>query len=278
MGVADEADRTLFVGNLDPQVTEELLFELFLQAGPLIKVKIPKDNDGRAKQFAFVNFKHEVSVPYGMNLLNGTKLYGRPLKIQFRSGSTHMNQDGKGNAQNLSPTNTPGRYDRPDQMGSPIFSTPPQMQRSFSSPDSLQKQALMNNMWQLQMQQLQQLNGAFNMGFQQPFGTGGSVVGVGGGGGGGMGTPWQLENQSPRGHRHSHQQESRGGGGGGHHGRDQRYSDGGPERHRRDHGQRTDFYHHDDRSGGRNRDYSERRRDQRDGARDTPRDGRYRRY
>lgn len=31
MGVADEADRTLFVGNLDPQVTEELLFELFLQ-------------------------------------------------------------------------------------------------------------------------------------------------------------------------------------------------------------------------------------------------------
>lgn len=57
-----------------------------LQAGPLIKVKIPKDNDGRAKQFAFVNFKHEVSVPYGMNLLNGTKLYGRPLKIQFRSG------------------------------------------------------------------------------------------------------------------------------------------------------------------------------------------------
>lgn len=36
------------------------------------------------------------------------------------------------------------RYDRPDQMGSPIFSTPPQMQRSFSSPDSLQKQALVS--------------------------------------------------------------------------------------------------------------------------------------
>lgn len=31
MGIADEADRTLFVGNLDSQVTEELLFELFLQ-------------------------------------------------------------------------------------------------------------------------------------------------------------------------------------------------------------------------------------------------------
>ncbi|OWK17972.1 RBM7 [Cervus elaphus hippelaphus] len=82
---AAEADRTLFVGNLETKVTEELLFELFHQAGPVIKVKIPKDKDGKPKQFAFVNFKHEVSVPYAMNLLNGIKLFGRPIKIQFRS-------------------------------------------------------------------------------------------------------------------------------------------------------------------------------------------------
>lgn len=31
MGIEDEADRTLFIRNLDPRVTEELLFELFLQ-------------------------------------------------------------------------------------------------------------------------------------------------------------------------------------------------------------------------------------------------------
>ncbi len=35
MGIADEADRTLFVGNLDPQVTEEVIFELFLQVSVL---------------------------------------------------------------------------------------------------------------------------------------------------------------------------------------------------------------------------------------------------
>lgn len=50
-------------------------------------MKIPKDKDGKPKQFAFVNFKHEVSVPYAMNLLNGIKLFGRPIKIQFRSGN-----------------------------------------------------------------------------------------------------------------------------------------------------------------------------------------------
>ncbi|NXL83407.1 RBM7 protein, partial [Alectura lathami] len=64
------------------------------QAGPVIKVKIPKDRDGKQKQFAFVSFKHEESVPYGMSLLNGIKLYGRPIKIQFRSGSSHASQDG----------------------------------------------------------------------------------------------------------------------------------------------------------------------------------------
>lgn len=31
MGIEDETDRTLFIRNLDSRVTEELLFELFLQ-------------------------------------------------------------------------------------------------------------------------------------------------------------------------------------------------------------------------------------------------------
>uniref|UniRef100_A0A8D2N0W6 RNA binding motif protein 7 n=1 Tax=Zonotrichia albicollis TaxID=44394 RepID=A0A8D2N0W6_ZONAL len=56
-------------------------------------MQIPKDRDGRPKQFAFVNFKHEESVPYGLRLLNGIKLYGRPMRIQFRSGSSHAAQD-----------------------------------------------------------------------------------------------------------------------------------------------------------------------------------------
>ncbi|KAM8795550.1 RNA-binding protein 7 [Eudromia elegans] len=125
---AAEADRTLFVGNLDPKVTEELIFELFHQAGPVIKVKIPKDRDGKPKQFAFVNFKHEESVPYGMSLLNGIKLFGRPLKIQFRAGSSHASPDG--NAP-LAPHAS--RYDRsPDHMA-PV-------QRS---PDNLQRQAML---------------------------------------------------------------------------------------------------------------------------------------
>ncbi|XP_011782177.1 PREDICTED: RNA-binding protein 7 isoform X3 [Colobus angolensis palliatus] len=142
---AAEADRTLFVGNLETKVTEELLFELFHQAGPVIKVKIPKDKDGKPKQFAFVNFKHEVSVPYAMNLLNGIKLYGRPIKIQFRSGSSHASQDvslsyPQHHVGNSSPTSTsPSRYERTmDNM----TSSAQIIQRCFSSPENFQRQAV----------------------------------------------------------------------------------------------------------------------------------------
>lgn len=57
-----------------------------MQAGPLVKTTIPKDSEGKQKSFGFAVYKHEVSVPYAMQLLNGTPLYGRVLHVQFRSG------------------------------------------------------------------------------------------------------------------------------------------------------------------------------------------------
>uniref|UniRef100_A0A8C5PSC3 RRM domain-containing protein n=1 Tax=Leptobrachium leishanense TaxID=445787 RepID=A0A8C5PSC3_9ANUR len=154
---ASEADKTLFVGNLDPRTSEEILFELFLQAGPATKVKIPKDKDGKPKQFAFVNFKHEESVPYGMRLLNGIKLFGRPLKIQYRSGSKHLPQD-SGNA-SFSPqrndnggtpnTTHPTNSSRYDDNGDVLkysgnLSPATNFQRSYSSPENLQRKAVLN--------------------------------------------------------------------------------------------------------------------------------------
>ncbi|XP_069804354.1 RNA-binding protein 7 [Dendropsophus ebraccatus] len=151
MGAA-EADRTLFVGNLDPRATEELLFELFLQAGPALSVKIPKDKDGNPKLFAFVNFKHEESVPYGMSLLNGIKLFGRPLKIQYRSGSSHASQDvnpGSSPHENSGfsgngPSPNGNRYDYNSDMRHD-HSPPVSSYQKPYSPDSLQKQAMINN-------------------------------------------------------------------------------------------------------------------------------------
>lgn len=52
----DEDARTLFCANISDKVTEALLFELFLQGGPVEKVAQPKDKDGRARTFAFITY------------------------------------------------------------------------------------------------------------------------------------------------------------------------------------------------------------------------------
>ncbi|XP_061537701.1 RNA-binding protein 7-like [Phycodurus eques] len=150
MGIEDEADRTLFIRNLDARVTEELLFELFLQAGPLIKTKIPKDGGGNRKTFGFAVYKHEESVPYAVQLLNGTSLFDRTIHVQFRSGSTHSNSPG--NSSPTTSTPNPHGLRMSLQFTSPQYTPPAVMQRSLSSPDSLQKHAMMNMMCQQQLQ------------------------------------------------------------------------------------------------------------------------------
>ncbi|XP_078416507.1 splicing regulator RBM11-like [Cetorhinus maximus] len=149
MSKQDEADRTIFVGNLDSSTREEILFELFLQAGPLTKVHIAKDKDGRQKTYGFVCFKHTESVPYAITLLNGIRLYGRPLNLQYRSGSSHtvdlsMTQPGVDNTQcraTQDSRNTPFQ----DRPSSSLCLTPPYtMNNNFSSPDPYYWQAIMN--------------------------------------------------------------------------------------------------------------------------------------
>ncbi|XP_020848635.1 splicing regulator RBM11 [Phascolarctos cinereus] len=100
------ADRTVFVGNLETRVREEILYELFLQAGPLTRVTICKDKEGRPRPFGFVCFKHQESVSYAIALLNGIRLYGRPINVQYRFGSSHSAELNNQVAENYINTNS----------------------------------------------------------------------------------------------------------------------------------------------------------------------------
>ncbi|CAK8685478.1 unnamed protein product [Clavelina lepadiformis] len=78
-------DTTVFVGNLNENVSEAILYELFLQAGPVKNVSIPKDRtSGRQRNYGFVTFKHEVSVPYSIKLMNGIKLFDTALRLNIK--------------------------------------------------------------------------------------------------------------------------------------------------------------------------------------------------
>lgn len=82
-----EDDRTLWCGNLSENVTEEILYELFLQAGPLENVKIPRDADRRQRSYAFITFQHACSVEYAINIFEGTALLQRPLTLHRKTSS-----------------------------------------------------------------------------------------------------------------------------------------------------------------------------------------------
>ncbi|KAG8227272.1 hypothetical protein J437_LFUL012186 [Ladona fulva] len=75
-------DRTLWCGNISEKVTQALLYELFLQGGPLERVYIPRDKDGKQRRFAFIVYKHSCSVPYAAALFEGTALFNRVLLLK----------------------------------------------------------------------------------------------------------------------------------------------------------------------------------------------------
>ncbi|CAK9824782.1 RNA-binding protein 7 [Anthophora retusa] len=80
----DEDLRTIWCGNLSEKVTEEILYELFLQGGPVQRVSIPRDHDGKQRTYGFVTYKHINSVKYALNLFDGTMLFNRPLNMSPR--------------------------------------------------------------------------------------------------------------------------------------------------------------------------------------------------
>jgi splicing factor 3B subunit 4 len=79
---------SLYVGELDQQVTADILFELFLQAGPVSSVNIPYDRlTASHPGFGFVEMASEEDALYAMQLLNGVPLFGTPIRVS-RSVST----------------------------------------------------------------------------------------------------------------------------------------------------------------------------------------------
>ncbi|GAB0095367.1 RNA-binding protein 7 [Sergentomyia squamirostris] len=110
----DSQPRTLFCGNLSDKVTEEILYELFLQAGPIEEVKIPK-----SRSFGFITYRHVDSIDYALKLYTGTRLYGREIKVSLKSNGPGCDRDRPGNSHDA----------RLDRMGlmMPQLNTPPQI-------------------------------------------------------------------------------------------------------------------------------------------------------
>nr|CAB3502871.1 unnamed protein product [Digitaria exilis] len=80
----DPSNTTVFVGGLDPSVTDELLRQTFSPYGELLYVKIPV-----GKRCGFVQYSNRASAEEAIRVLNGSQLGGQSIRLSWGRSPTN---------------------------------------------------------------------------------------------------------------------------------------------------------------------------------------------
>lgn len=77
------------MGGLNEKVSEPLLWELFLQAGPVVNTNITERDSvtGQRQGYSFVEFLSEKNADSAIKIMNMIKLYGKPTGVNKASSS-----------------------------------------------------------------------------------------------------------------------------------------------------------------------------------------------
>eukprot|EP00471_Norrisiella_sphaerica_P013436 CAMPEP_0184493962 /NCGR_PEP_ID=MMETSP0113_2-20130426/27435_1 /TAXON_ID=91329 /ORGANISM="Norrisiella sphaerica, Strain BC52" /LENGTH=316 /DNA_ID=CAMNT_0026879473 /DNA_START=15 /DNA_END=961 /DNA_ORIENTATION=- len=88
-------EATVWIGGLEPQVSEELVWELMLQVGPVVNVHMPRDQVTTNHQgYCFCEFRGIEDADYAIRVLNMIKLYGKPIRVNKASKDKKENEIG----------------------------------------------------------------------------------------------------------------------------------------------------------------------------------------
>jgi RNA recognition motif-containing protein len=93
---------SIYVGNLDYEISQEDLTEVFAEYGTVKRVHLPTDRDtGRKRGFAFVEMGTEAEEASAISALDGAEWMGRSLKVNQAKPREQKTSRGGGGRRNF---------------------------------------------------------------------------------------------------------------------------------------------------------------------------------
>ncbi|KAF7810992.1 polyadenylate-binding protein 2-like [Senna tora] len=89
---------SLYVGDLDVNVTDSQLYDLFSQAGQVVSVRVCRDlTSRRSLGYGYVNFNTAQEAARALDLLNFTPLNNKPIRVMYSHRDPSIRKSGAGN-------------------------------------------------------------------------------------------------------------------------------------------------------------------------------------